>query len=318
MRHNEAARLSSAEIFLPLFPMNQQQVSHWLKTSLVCPEMLLEAVTDLLGVLSGSAVEQSPTQGGQSTVSGFFHYTTDAEQEAARSRLEQELAELFAAYNLPAPPVQYAVLADEDWATSWKQFFTPFAIAPGLVIKPSWESYTPKPGEQVLEIDPGMAFGTGQHASTKLALGLVQSCLRNGPLERVLDVGTGTGILAMAAALFGAKVITAIDNDPEAVQAAAENIALNGLEHQIAVAVTPLSELHGSFNLICANILHDVLVELAPALVARLVPQGQLVLAGLLRGEQEESIVSVYGQLGLTLQQAVYEEDWVALLLRAQ
>lgn len=219
---------------------------------------------------------------------------------------------------LPMSCLRRHCSADEDWATSWKQFFTPFAIAPGLIIKPSWESYTSKPGEQVLEIDPGMAFGTGQHASTKLALGLIQSCLRNGPLERVLDVGTGTGILAMAAALFGAKVITAIDNDPEAVQAATENIARNNLENQIAVAVTALADLNGGFHLICANILHDVLVELAPALVDRLVPQGQLVLAGLLRGEQEESIVSVYGQLGLTLQQAVYEEDWVALLLRAQ
>ncbi|MCW5200809.1 50S ribosomal protein L11 methyltransferase, partial [Desulfobulbus sp. F4] len=170
-------------------------------------------------------------------------------------------------------------------------------------------------GEQVLEIDPGMAFGTGQHASTKLALGLIQACCQPFPPERMLDVGTGTGILAMAAVLFGAKEVVAIDNDPEAVAVAAENIAKNSLAANIAVSPTDLAAVNGSFNLICANILHDVLVDMAPAIAGRLAGQGSVVLAGILRGEQEENIVRVYGGQGLTLQQAVYEEEWVALLL---
>lgn len=297
--------------------MTKQNSSKWLKTTLNCPEIALEAVSDLLGVLSGSAVEQTPVKDGLSAVSGFFQFETATEQQEQYHRLEQELAELFAAYNLPAPPLACSILADEDWATSWQQFFTPFAIAPGLIIKPSWESYAAKPGEQVIEIDPGMAFGTGQHASTKLALGLIQSCFAGSPPDSVLDVGTGTGILAMAAALFGAHEITAVDNDPEAVTVATENIAQNGLAGKIAVSATDLAEISGRFDLICANILHDVLVTMAPAIAQRLTVRGRVVLAGILRGKQEENIVRVYGELGLGLVQAAYEEEWVALLLTA-
>ncbi|WP_417915084.1 50S ribosomal protein L11 methyltransferase [Candidatus Electronema sp. JM] len=287
----------------------------WLKTTLSCPEIALEAATDLLGVLSGSAVEQAPVKDGLSTVSGFFQFADEAEREELFRRLELELAELFAAYGLPAPQMSCSVLADEDWATSWQQYFTPFAIVPGLIIKPSWEHYAVQPGEQVLEIDPGMAFGTGQHASTKLALSLIQHCFQMVPPNKVLDVGTGTGILAMAAALFGAQRITAIDNDPEAVRAAAENIARNGLASTVAAAATPLSEISGSFDLICANILHDVLVEMAPAIAGRLTAQGNVVLAGILRGAQEESIIRVYSSHGLAVRQSAYEEEWAALLL---
>ncbi len=298
--------------------MTTQPSSQWLKTTFACPDIALEAVTDLLGVISGSAVEQSPVKDGLSQLSGFFQFTTDNEREDALRRLEQELADLLAAYGLPAPEISYSVLADEDWATSWQQYFKPFAIAPGLIIKPSWESYAPQPGQQVLEMDPGMAFGTGQHASTKLALlSLTQGCCQAAPPERMLDVGTGTGILAMAAVLFGAKEAAAIDNDPVAVAVAAENIARNGLAERITASAEPLEEVSGQFDLICANILHDVLVELAPALSRRLAKNGRLVLSGLLRGSQEESILRIYGQLGLRLRQAVHEGEWAALLLEA-
>ena len=286
----------------------------WLKVSFPCPEIVVEAASDLLGVLSGSAVEQSPMKNGLSTISGFFQLSSSEEPEEILKRLEPALAELFAAYNLPLPLLEQELLADEDWATSWQQFFTPFAIVPDLIIKPSWEQYTAQPGEQVLEIDPGMAFGTGQHASTKLALSLMQNCFQVRTLEKVLDVGTGTGILAMAAVLFGARRVVAIDNDPGAVQVAEENIAINSLGERIAVATTPLAEIDERFDLICANILHDVLVDMAPDIRQRLKKNGNVVLAGLLRGEQEANIIQIYSKLGLEIQQKVYEEEWVALL----
>jgi ribosomal protein L11 methyltransferase len=297
--------------------MIAETASQWLKITLSCPETTLEAVTDLLGVLSGSAVEQSPVKNGLSSVSSFFQLANDAERETVILRVEPELASLFAAYNLPAPPLECALLADEDWATSWQQFFTPFAIVPGLIITPSWEHYAAQPGERVIEIDPGMAFGTGQHASTKLALGLIRNRLQHSLPERMLDVGTGTGILAMAAVLFGAQQAVAIDNDLEAVAVAAENIAKNGLAERIAVSATDLSAVSGSFDLICANILHDVLIDMAPAIAGRLTAQGSVVLAGILRGEQEENIVRVYGKHGLSLLQTAYEDEWVSLLLTA-
>ena len=298
--------------------MDESLAPMWLKISLDCPEIILEAVVDLLGVLSGSAVEQAPVKNGRSVVNGFFCLDgegREAEQDDVLERLEQELVELFALYELEAPKPTCSLLADEDWATSWQQFFTPFAIIPGLVIKPSWEEYVPAVGEQVIEMDPGMAFGTGQHASTKLALGLISSCFDSRGGEKVLDVGTGTGILAMGAALFGAKQIRATDNDPEAVRVAGENIAHNKLEGWITVSGDDLDELAGGFDLICANIIHDVLVEMAPDIVRLLADKGAVVLAGILAGEQEKNIIKLYEKLGLTLQEARYEEEWVSLFL---
>lgn len=295
--------------------MNKAHEAKWLKTSLDCPERTLEAVVDLLGVISGSAVEQTPVRNGRSTVNAFFHLEQESDRDEVLKRLEKELNELFALYELETPQPQYTVLADEDWATSWRQFFTPFAIIPGLVIKPSWEDYAPSPDEQVIEMDPGMAFGTGQHASTKLALALIRSCFERGKPEKVLDVGTGTGILAMGAALFGAEQLIAIDNDPEAVRTAGENIAHNRLESRITVSGAGLAQVSGSFDLICANIIHDVLADMAPALARLLADNGSIVLAGILRGEQEENIVRVYNGLGLTLQETGCEDEWVALLL---
>lgn len=299
--------------------MTKQSSTNWLKTSLSCPETALEAVTDLIGVLSGSAVEQTPVKDGMSQVSGFFQFELAEEQEQQLRHLELELAELFAVYNLPTPQLTCSIIADEDWATSWRQFFTPFAIVPHLIIKPSWESYIAQPGEQVIEMDPGMAFGTGQHASTKLALGLIQSCFQAGAgsPQKVLDIGTGTGILAMAATLFGATEVTAIDNDPEAVAVAAGNSTCNQLADRIAISATDLADIPGSFDLICANILHDVLVEMAPAISQRLVAKGKVVLAGILRGTQEENIIRVYGKLGLSVERVAYEDEWVGLLLVA-
>ncbi|MCI5148228.1 MAG: hypothetical protein D3916_02295, partial [Candidatus Electrothrix sp. MAN1_4] len=145
--------------------MSELGRAKWLKVSLDCPEMVLEAVADLLGVLSGSGVEQAPVKNGQSVVNGFFRLegeNIEAEQQTVLQGLEQEFAELFRLYELTSPQPKYSLMADEDWATSWQQFFTPFAIIPGLVIKPSWEEYTPAQDEQVIEMDPGMAFGTGQ------------------------------------------------------------------------------------------------------------------------------------------------------------
>jgi ribosomal protein L11 methyltransferase len=132
---------------------------------------------------------------------------------------------------------------------------------------------------------------------------------------KVLDIGTGTGILAMGAALFGAEKIVAIDNDPEAVLVAGENIAHNMLKGKITVSGDDLNDLAGSFDLVCANIIHDVLVEMAPDIARLLTDNGSVVLAGILQGEQEENIIRVYQGMGLSMQKSLYEDEWVSLLL---
>lgn len=296
----------------------------WLKITFTCPERITEAAADLLGVLSGSGVEVRPREGeAQSDVSGFFEFANEqgasgAAAETLRQQVTAGMRELFGAYGLSMPEPGIEILEDQDWATSWQQYFKPFEITPGLVIKPSWEDYAPTGGQQVLEMDPGMAFGTGQHESTRLALALIAECCRNAehPVNSVLDVGTGTGILAMAAALFGAQNVTAIDNDPEAVRVAAANISHNSLAGTVLASEDPLERIQGPFDLICANIIHDVLLEMAPEFQRLLAPGGHVVLAGILAGAQEESIARLYGQYGMRTTAARVDGEWAGLLLQ--
>jgi ribosomal protein L11 methyltransferase len=290
--------------------MNTEAI--WLKLSLNSPEHLLEALTDLLGVLSGSGVEQRPVQEGFAWVTAFFALDSDRSEAQVTQEVTEEVEALFSLYQQPPPQLLVSHIKEEDWATSWQQFFTPCALVPGLVVKPSWEDYSPKAGEQVIEMDPGRAFGTGQHASTTLALTLIQRAFQHRRVDTVLDVGTGTGILALAAGRWDARTILAVDNDPEAVQAAQENVIRNDLHQQIRVSGEDISQIQTApFDLVCANIIHEVLMVLAPDLV-RLVG-GQLVLAGILQGEQEEDLIQGYTRLGLHFQEAVYKEEWVAL-----
>ena len=208
-------------------------------------------------------------------------------------------------------------LLEEDWGAGWKEHFRPFRAAPHLIVKPSWEPCEPGPGDAVIEMDPGMAFGTGLHASTRLALGLLERRCAAGPPRRALDLGTGTGILAMAAALRGAGAVLALDNDPDAVEAARLNVARNRLEGRVRVAGDDLAAVAGPFDLIVANITADVLIALAPRLAARLAPGGALVLAGILAGEQEREVRAACERLGLRCEEATAEDEWAALLLEA-
>ncbi len=288
----------------------------WLKIGVMTPAPLVESVSDLLGVLSGAGVELSPENRDGVRISAFFRAPADPDAgKQLLVDLRARLAELFALYDQPMPSLVQEFFPDQDWATSWQQYFRPFEVVPGLVIRPSWEEYAPAAGEQVIMMDPGQAFGTGQHASTSMALDLLRISLQNVENARVLDVGCGTGILAMAAALFGAETVLAIDNDPEAVRVARENIAANHLTRTIRVSGRSLTDTEGSFDLICANIIHNVLVEMAPELVVRLAPGGRLVLAGILAGEQEENIVRVYEELGCRPEERRHTDEWTALRL---
>ncbi len=300
----------------------------WLKITFNCPLPLLEPAADLIGVLSGVGVEQSPETPSGAFVSGFFQLggpgDDPQEQEQVETadvilaKVNQQMTELFTLYGCTPEKPTITLLADQDWATSWQQYFKPFEIVPDLVIKPSWEDYRPSPGQHILELDPGMAFGTGQHASTQMALALIKKSIQETGPEQAVDVGTGTGILAMAAALFGVGQIIAIDNDPDAVAVAQENIANNNLAGQIQVSTTPVAQITGTYQLVCANIVHDVLVEMAPVLASLTTTGGHLVLAGILSGEQEENIITVYQKQGCRLLDRRYQEEWVALQLQRE
>jgi ribosomal protein L11 methyltransferase len=236
----------------------------------------------------------------------------------AQAELQEYLRRL-GAHQLHPLGLEWRRVAEQDWAEAWKAHFKPLKVTSRLVISPPWEVYAGSPEELVIVIYPGMAFGTGRHPTTLLCLRALEEVWGagvpsgGGPWQ-VLDVGTGTGILALAAARLGARVL-AIDLDPEAVAAALENVRLNALQDRIWVEETPIHALRGKFGLILANITAPDLMQLAEALSARLLPEGVLVISGFLE-DDAPGLEARYTPLGMQKEGIRTLEDWVALIFR--
>lgn len=291
----------------------------WLKVVIVTDVRLRESLSDFLVGTYGAGVDlAAPGEPGCDTITAWLEVadSTTAEQERILSQIEGHVAELQEIFKVSKANISWERVEDQNWSKSWKKHFTPFAIIKDLVIVPSWEEYIPKQGEQILAMDPGMAFGTGHHDTTTFSLKFIRDALREEKIRSLLDVGTGTGILGMAALLFGAEKVVAIDNDPDAVAAAQENVKRNRLEAKMEVSLTPLTAVGGQFSLVVANIVHDVLVELADDIVARLAPAGHLILSGLLHGKQVESIKDIYTSKGLLVENIKEGDEWGALWLK--
>ena len=204
----------------------------------------------------------------------------------------------------------------EDWAENWKQNFSTFRIGERLIIRPSWEDYASQPGETAIEIDPGMAFGTGTHGTTRLCLEMIAELLdRPDPPVSMLDVGTGSGILALGAAALGCQKIIATDIDPAACKIARENINKNAFKDQIEVSEQPLKLLDGQFDLIVANILAEENIRLKHAFLDHLHAGKWLVLSGILR-EKEQLVCDGFADLPLEFFPSRYQDEWVCLLFR--
>jgi ribosomal protein L11 methyltransferase len=191
---------------------------------------------------------------------------------------------------------EVAEVADADWGEAWKKGLAPLA-AGRVWVRPSWIDAAPPPGLVEVVLDPGMAFGTGTHPTTSLCLAALSELVAARPGSDVLDVGTGSGLLAIAAARLGAGRVAANDVDPVALRVAAENAALNGVALELTGA--PAAAIPGAFDVVVANILANTLVELAPALAARLAPGGVLLLAGILV-PQEDEVRAAYRAEGLS------------------
>jgi ribosomal protein L11 methyltransferase len=207
--------------------------------------------------------------------------------------------------------------AEEDRDARHPDQFRPFLAAPGLLVAPPWQPCVPGPGQRVLELDPGAAFGSGYHASTRLALGLLRERTAAVVPRRMLDVGTGTGILALAGALWGAAEVAAVDVKPEAVAAARANAARNGLAARVRVGGELPPPGDGRFDLVVANITADVLQRLAADFVSRLAAGGALVLSGMLADLQSEEVCAAYEALGCRRAASRVEGEWEALRLEA-
>ena len=210
--------------------------------------------------------------------------------------------------------VESGLVDEEDWATAWKKYYRPTRVGRRLVVRPSWEPYERGPEDVVLTLDPGMAFGTGTHDTTRLCMELLEEYVR--PETALLDVGTGSGILAVAALLLGAKSAVGVDIDEVAVRVARENAELNGVSDRVNFLAGDLVDrVSGRFGLVSANIVADVILRLIPDLERFLEPGGVFVASGVIDAREREvaEALAAAGYLPLSRRES---GGWVALAVR--
>ena len=208
-------------------------------------------------------------------------------------------------------------IEEQDWYAGWKETVRPFSAA-GFTICPPWSEYDPSPDERVIILDPGQAFGTGDHVTTQTVIDALRVWLdeqKSAEGRRFLDLGTGTGIISIAAAFWGIEDITAVDNETPAVETAAHNFELNDLSGRIRLLKGSIGEVGGGYDFIAANIFQEVLIELLPETVAALNPGGTLAVSGLLTGQEQKVILAAIS-LGLIITRVVHASGWVSVVFK--
>ena len=297
---------------------------NWVELSVEADEEAVEGVAEQLrGHGQGVAIdvpfvqpnlEDDPTQDRSRKVVVKTYLPDDSAFEGACRQIEESLWHLSQIRLVG--PLLVRRIAEEDWANSWKPFFPVVHVGTRTVIVPAWRRYRKQEGDVVVRLDPGLAFGTGTHPTTRLCLELMEA--RIGPSTRVLDVGTGSGILAIAAARLGAARVVGVDIDPMAVGAARANVKLNQLGRSIAIAEgTPGEGSAGwsaeSYDLILANLTAKTNALLAAPMSQALAAGGILIASGILV-EHADTVITAFAQASLAPRERRGEGDWVALV----
>ncbi len=266
---------------------------------------------------NGDPADPLPAPSDPTKVTAYFPWESDLH---AVKREFQEFLRVLADSFGPASGqfVEATEITDCGWAEKWKEHFKPSRLGRRITVKPSWESYAPSPEEVVLTIDPGQAFGTGTHETTRMCLRFIEDVFdAPAPPRTILDIGTGTGILGIAAAMLGARRVLGIDVDPRAVETASENGRINGVAERFEAAVTPLARIGETFDLVAANVLAEILADLKDEVAARCAPGGAIVLSGILT-EKSAWVAQEYAEAGWRLAAQREDGQWSALLLRRE
>jgi ribosomal protein L11 methyltransferase len=280
-----------------------------------------EALAAALGeyAYGGAVIEEAVTPDPGETIDAARPYTvrafllSDDTLEVKRRAIEHAVWHLRQLR--PLGDLSTRELQETDWAEAWKKFYTVLHIGEHTVVKPSWLDYAARPGEMVIELDPGMAFGTGLHPTTRLCLAELEKYVVPG--AKVLDVGTGSGILGIAAAKMGAREVEACDIDPIAVETSVKNIEINRVSGTVHVALGSITTRDEPMQagVISANILAETIAELGPSLARHLSPEGTLIASGIL--EYKADLVSeALREAGLQIVETRGEEDWLVMIAK--
>ena len=306
----------------------------WAEVSVDTSHEAMDLVSEILQELGAAGVViEDPALLNEYIRSGLWDYTDLKESEetevvrvkaywALDEELEGKLQHLAVrldglasnGIDKGAGAVSWKAVADEDWAETWKEFFHTEKIGARTVIKPTWEEYEVKVGEIVVELDPGAAFGTGQHATTSLCIRALEDLVRPG--MTVFDVGTGSGVLAIVAAKLGAKRVEAVDFDPVAVRVARENVRQNGAEDVVHTERSDLlKSVAGEADLIIANIIADIIVRLFGEVKGSLAAGGTMLLSGIIE-DRLADVVEAAGRHGFSVEKIEQEKGWAAVIVK--
>lgn len=234
-------------------------------------------------------------------------------QDTAAAEASAFLDERLSAENIEHE-ITVVGVAEEDWANNWKQFYHTQRIGKRLVVSPSWEEYEPKDGDVLMRLDPGMAFGTGTHDTTRLCLELLEDCVAES--TRILDIGTGSGILSVGGVLLGAPSALGVDIDPVAVKVANENAEINGVSNKTEFVCGDLTEkVSGKFEIVTANIVADVIIRLLSTVKNYLIKGGAFIISGIIDTRADE-VENACHEAGFATVKRLEHGGWVAVLLK--
>ncbi|OPY89631.1 MAG: Ribosomal protein L11 methyltransferase [Syntrophus sp. PtaU1.Bin208] len=301
----------------------------WMKIVLSSPPELVDALSNFVTELGAEGVFQEelepqtpgdfPEATSKEAVNAYLPFDVRLENRlSSLNTYLESVAQIFP--ELDAPGLTTEVITDPDWGEQWKKYFKPLRVSRDIVIKPTWERYTPMGHDIVIEIDPGMAFGTGQHASTRMCLEALEEILlthRSPEPLNVLDVGTGTGILGIACAKLGAERVLCVDIDPKATEIAQENIAINSVEDRVSVTQRDISTLTDTYDLIVANLTAKLLIKLKKPLTSLLRPGGRLILSGII-DQNRSDIETHFFRDPLVPSSSLSEKEWVCYVLKKE
>jgi ribosomal protein L11 methyltransferase len=308
--------------------MTEKEPEKWLKIEISASSELMDALGNFLtetgaqGVFQESLTPQNtaadfPEPVIEEILKAYFPQDIRSEKRiVAVQKYIDSLYEIFPDFEKPSFTTE--IICDPDWGEQWKKYFKPIRVSNNIIVKPTWERYTPSSRDIVIEIDPGMAFGTGQHASTRMCMEAIEDIMmqdRSIKDWKVLDVGCGTGILGITAAKMGAQDVICVDIDKKAVEIAGENAAINNVEGSLHISNKNAAAIDKPRNLIIANLTAKLLLNLGPHLIQLLLPEGYMINSGIIELDAK-NIEEQFSADPLTLHRMITEKEWVCYVFR--